>query len=499
MVIFWHRRDLRTRDNRGLIAAARSSNAPTLGIFVIDPKFFTSEERGNNRIQFLFESLTELEQEYRDLGSRLLILEGNPLEVIPKLIDQNNSIKALFFNEDFTGYARMRDKAIFDELSEREGFSVNVSRDQVVYRKLEVAKDDGTAYTVYSPYKRKWLKLLEEQGGADTLKPEEADRENLTENLISESYSYDLDLSEIQEFDLKKAYAELEKNPKLDQRGGYAAAKKRWLWFTGQGNRDNPPIYTYKEDRNRVDLDGTSKLSAHLKFGTISIRELFCDCFELLEQVKGDKTATKAVDHFISELIWREFYQQILANFPKVEQSEFQEKYADVPWDTNAEFLEQWQQGQTGYPFIDASMRQLNETGWMHNRGRMAVAMFLTKDLHLNWRAGEEYFMKHLVDGDIASNNGGWQWSASTGTDAAPYFRIFNPISQALKVDPEGEFVRKFVPELASIPGKKIHTPWELKPAELEEYGIELGKDYPEPMVDHHKEREKALKAFKQI
>jgi deoxyribodipyrimidine photo-lyase len=253
-------------------------------------------------------------------------------------------------------------------------------------------------------------------------------------------------------------------------------------------NPESGAIKKYKTDRNRPDKDGTSRLSAHFKFGNISTREAYYQAGLTLDEVSGSEA--ESVIAWQDEIIWREFYFQILMNFPKVQNGNFKEKYDDIEWEDNPEYFEAWKSGETGYPFIDASMRQLNETGWMHNRGRMAVAMFLTKDLHIHWKKGEEYFATKLIDLDIASNNGGWQWSASTGTDAAPYFRIFNPVSQGEKCDPRGDYVRKWVPELSEVEGKKVHKPWDLNDIDLE---------YPERIVDHSKERKKALEEFKSV
>ncbi|PIO48640.1 MAG: hypothetical protein CMR00_03965 [[Chlorobium] sp. 445] len=253
-----------------------------------------------------------------------------------------------------------------------------------------------------------------------------------------------------------------------------------------------------KKKRDYPSEDGTSLLSAHLRFGTVSVREILDQAKIVLEDAKSEEKLS--IETFISEIIWRDFYFQILDHFPFVEKESFKTEMRNIKWENREDYFEAWKNGRTGFPIVDAAMRQLNQTGWMHNRLRMIVASFLVKDLLIDWRWGEKYFMQKLVDGDMAANNGGWQWSASTGTDSQPYFRIFNPISQAQKFDPKGSFIKKFLPELSKVPEKYIHNPAELlqsSPLLQSELGIRLGVDYPLPIVDHAKQREKALKLFK--
>jgi deoxyribodipyrimidine photo-lyase len=245
-----------------------------------------------------------------------------------------------------------------------------------------------------------------------------------------------------------------------------------------------------------MDQDGTSKLSPYLRFGLISVREAFVKAQVSLIQTK-QRAAREEIQTWLNELVWREFYTAILYHFPHVMQGPFREDYQNIPWRDAPADLEAWQQGQTGYPAVDACMRQLLETGWMHNRGRMIVASFLTKDLLINWQEGEAWFMANLVDGDPAANNGGWQWSAGTGTDAAPYFRIFNPMIQGFKFDPEGEFIAKWVPELRDLPVAYRHEPWKMDETDSQKYNFKLGRDYPHPIVDHAFARQRTLDAYK--
>jgi deoxyribodipyrimidine photo-lyase len=255
------------------------------------------------------------------------------------------------------------------------------------------------------------------------------------------------------------------------------------------------PVHAYAEDRNRVDLEGTSGLSPYLRFGMVSARQAVGAALDTREAAPN-KSAEKGADVWLSELIWREFYSAILYHFPQVRSHSFREKYRTIQWANDKTEFEAWCEGRTGYPLVDAAMRQLVQTGWMHNRARMVVASFLTKDLLIDWRWGEKWFMQHLLDGDPASNNGGWQWTAGTGTDAAPYFRIFNPVSQSTKHDPDGSYIRKYVPELTDVPDKYIHEPWTMPDDVQAEAGCVIGEEYPAPIVEHSWARERTLEAY---
>jgi deoxyribodipyrimidine photo-lyase len=259
---------------------------------------------------------------------------------------------------------------------------------------------------------------------------------------------------------------------------------------------DDAPIFDYANDRNRPDLDGTSRLSPYLRFGMLAPRLAALAAYTALERAPSTGAA-KGAETWLNELIWREFYLKILQEYPHVRQGAFRPEYDAIRWDNDAAAFDAWCAGQTGYPFVDAAMRQLNTTGWMHNRARMVVASFLVKDLLIDWRWGERYFMQQLVDGDPAANNGGWQWTAGTGTDAAPYFRIFNPITQGEKFDPDGAFVRRWVPELANVPGKFIHAPWTMAKSDQIRTGCVIGQTYPAPIIDHGWARQRTLDAYK--
>jgi deoxyribodipyrimidine photo-lyase len=260
---------------------------------------------------------------------------------------------------------------------------------------------------------------------------------------------------------------------------------------------DDPPVYRYASGRDRLDLDGTSRLSPYLRFGMVSGRQAVVRALQAIEAAP-DEAAREGARTWLDELIWREFYVSILHHFPEVRQGNFRAEYDHLRWENDEGAFDAWCRGQTGYPVVDAAMRQLVQTGWMHNRGRMIVASFLVKDLLIDWRWGERHFMQHLVDGDPAANNGGWQWSAGTGTDAAPYFRIFNPVRQGEKHDPDGGYVRRWVPELADVPEQYLHAPWEMPSDLQQEVGCVIGRDYPAPVIDHGWARKRTLEAFRQ-
>lgn len=270
---------------------------------------------------------------------------------------------------------------------------------------------------------------------------------------------------------------------------GTAAAIKRLEHFIEH------KVYDYQKERNRPDLESTSKLSPYLRMGMISIRQVVAAADATIAHAPDDESR-KGAETFLNELIWREFYISILAHFPGARKGNFREKYDQIAWDNDREAFNAWKEGRTGFPIVDAAMRQLVGMGWMHNRSRMITASFLVKDLLVDWRWGEQFFMQHLVDGDPASNNGGWQWTAGTGTDAAPYFRIFNPILQGKKFDPDGRYIRHWLPELAEVPNKYIHEPWKMPDDVQREAGCRLGEDYPQPIVDHKKARERTLAAY---
>ena len=451
--IWWIRRDLRLTDNAALHSALEAGSV--LPVFILDPAFDSSSTR---RKDFLYASLHSLDKDLRERGSYLLIRTGKPLDVLKKLIAEINA-EAIFAEEDFTPYARKRDMEIEHHLPLR------LVNGQTVHHPNAITKADGNPYTVYTPYSKSWKSKLPPKLKLH-LAPEKI---NTPFEIINEDIP-SFNINPIFPAGEKEALVRLEEftlTPFPSPNG------------RGAGVRG---IHTYSDDRNRMDLDGTSSLSPYIRFGMLGLRQ----AVSAAQQAAAEKRGAGA-EVWLNELIWREFYIQILYHFPSVAKTAFKRSLTNIPWQNDVSAFETWKRGETGVPVVDAAMRQLKEIGWMHNRARMIVSSYLVKDLLIDWRWGEAWFMENLLDGDIASNNGGWQWTAGTGTDAAPYFRIFNPVLQSKKFDPHGDYIRKWVPELRSLSEKDIHAPWEKD--------IKI-KGYPaQPIIERDKER--TLRAYK--
>ncbi|QRN82275.1 deoxyribodipyrimidine photo-lyase [Chloroflexota bacterium] len=457
--IWWIRRDLRLQDNPALAAAMEGAQT-LIPLFILEPEMLS--KAATKRRAFLLSALADLNAQLRALGSRLILRQGPAVDALPALITDLDEAR-VFAQEDFSPLARERDDAIARQLD------LTLTSGEVLQHPSAVLKSDGTPYVVFTPYKRKWLEHplptpMDCLPSPKSLPP-------LPANLKSET------LPNVK--------------PVPDFPASSAAAHQRLDNFLANG------LHHYQSQRDRMDLNGTSRLSPYLRFGLISARECFAGAQLALLQGGNDSTRQE-IQTWINELIWREFYTSILYHFPKVMRGAFREPYNNIHWRQSPADLRAWQQGQTGYPVVDAAMRQLLATGWMHNRGRMIVASFLTKDLLINWQEGEAWFMAQLVDGDPAANNGGWQWSAGTGTDAAPYFRVFNPVLQGQKFDPDAEYIAQWVPELAALPPKFRHEPWKLSAAQCREYGFQPDQTYPERIVDHAFARDRALAAYKE-
>lgn len=423
--IFWFRRDLRLDDNAGLYHALRSGN-PVLPIFIFDENILSKlEDKADKRVDFIHRTLEELKVQLRNLGSDLLVFHGTPLEVYKKLL-LDYSVKAVYTNHDYEPYAQERDKQIGELLNEN-GASFHTFKDQCIFEKDEVLKDDGKPYTVYTPYSKKWKDKV------NTFYLGSYPTEKYFGNFLKFEAAHFPSLDEIgflkTDVEIPSSKAELD------------------------------IIKNYHNTRDIPSIHGTSRLSVHLRFGTISIRKLA----RMAQETNGK---------FLNELIWRDFYMMILWHFPHVVGGAFKPQYDQIEWERNEKHFEAWCKGETGYPIVDAGMRELNETGWMHNRVRMVVASFLTKHLLLDWRWGEAYFAKKLLDFELSSNNGGWQWAAGSGCDAAPYFRVFNPDLQTQKFDPQLKYIEKWVPEFQEL-------------------------TYPRPIVEHKFARERALDRYK--
>ena len=418
--IFWFRRDLRLEDNVGLTEAL-SGEWPVMPMFIFDTNITDELPADDARLNFIYDSLESLQEKLSDKKSGLCIRQGDPLKVYQELAKEFD-LKAVYTNRDYEPYALERDKQVA-EWAKKNNIEFHDFKDQVIFEPGEVLKDDGDPYVVYTPYKNKWLETYQKEG---PFKPVESDLTNFA--------SLDLKLPSKSDLGIKKSTIDV---PEID--------------FS--------VLSDYKDTRDYPAQDGTSRIGPHLRFGTIGIRTVV-------------QKAKKHEETYLSELIWREFFMQILYHFPEVVNHNFRRKYDAVKWRNNKDDFKRWCEGNTGYPIVDAGMRELNQTGYMHNRVRMITAGFLCKHLLIDWQWGEAYFAKKLLDYELASNNGNWQWAAGTGCDAAPYFRVFNPATQIKKFDKDLKYIKKWVPEYDQM-------------------------DYPEPMVEHKAARERALETYK--
>ena len=463
--LVWIRRDLRTHDHRAWSVAEQESEE-TAVVFVFDSnilkKISNNEDR---RLTFIYESLVEIDSQLRAKGSQLIVLHGDPTQEIPQLAQRLN-IDAVFTNRDYEPYAKKRDAHVEETLKKaaKKFFSL---KDQVIFEADEVKNLSGDYFKVFTPYSKTWRAKVTKQNVEEA----QVRLKNLAPAKNIQGFSQKLELESVGFKETKNWI-----------KGGCKNAHKLAQDFLKS-------VKNYKDERDFPALtQGTSHLSTHLRFGTINVRELFRETWGL--QNAGALT-------WQNELIWREFYQMLLSAYPSLPENCFQEKCNSIKWPGTQKDFKAWCEGQTGYPIVDAAMRHFNKTGWMHNRLRMIVASFLTKDLLCSWKWGEKYFANHLLDFDLASNNGGWQWAASVGCDAQPYFRIFNPVLQSERFDPEGVFLKAELPELKKLSLKYLHAPWTATPLELSAYGIELGKTYPHPIVIHAEQKDKAIKLFK--
>ena len=456
----WLRRDLRLTDNKALYSACKKSEKVYL-VFVFDTNILKKlPNKKDPRVEFIFNSLQTLKQQLKKQNSQILILHGQAEKLIPDLC-KNLNISAVFVNEDYESYAKKRDLTIKKQLKQKK-INFHSFKDHVIFSS-DIKKSDDSPYRVFTPYKKAWLKKLKAQ---EHLKEYKANLKKLGKPKNKKKLS-------LKDLGFQKT--------KLDISAGEKPAQKQLKQFSQF-------IKQYHINRDYPYLNKTSLLSTHLRFGTLSIRS--CARLALKQKSKGS-------DIWLSELIWRDFYSMILDQFPYVEKKAFLKKYQNLKWIYSKRKFQAWSKGQTGFPIVDAGMRQLNQTGFMPNRLRMICASFLVKDLLIDWRKGEKYFAEKLLDFDLASNNGGWQWCAGTGCDAQPYFRIFNPISQSQKYDPKGNYIRSWLPELKHLNKKAVHFPADFL-SELPKK-FQLGKNYPFPLVDHQIQREKALKFFKKV
>ncbi len=467
--LVWMRRDLRLDDHRALAQACQEAEEVHL-VFNFDPTLLDPLPSDDRRITFIMESLTDIENQLNKFGSTLWISYGDPITEIPKLI-KKYKIDRLYYNHDYDPYAKKRDKAVAEALE----CEVLNFKDTVVFEGGEVLTNKGEIYKVFTPYKRAWYEKLSQQ-----------DREVPLYKVSKKKFvQVDNNKNSITNTDWYKKLGFTKTDNLL--KGGQKAAQKKLKDFESL-------IMEYEQARDfptpEVEEGRTSNLSPYIRHGNLSIRDMFRSAFA--GTTSGHQT-------WASELIWREFYMTILDQFPHVAKKPFRPEYEGIKWRGGKKEWEAWKNGQTGYPLVDAAMRCLNATGMMHNRLRMVVASFLCKTLLVDWKKGEEYFALKLLDFDLAANNGGWQWSSSTGTDAQPYFRIFNPYSQSEKFDKEGDFIKRWCPELKGFRGKLIHDPSGADMIEQSEAGCTLGEDYPYPVVQYKAKRAEALEMYKAV
>lgn len=471
--IVWFRADLRVRDNHALFHACSRASDGVVAVFTICAEQWKDKHDWSDaKVDFILRNLESLSEQLGKMNIPLKIVETPRFDGVAKALDKlakDTACSELFFNREYEVNELRRDEAVTAKFMEA-GRGVHAYTDQVMFAPGEIRTRADGWYTVFTPFKNAWRARFKGGEGPEVL------------GIAKKQPEIDI-----------KADTIPEKVKGFDRE---ARAVRPDLWKAGEDHARSRlkafaqhRIDDYKEQRDLPSVNGTSTLSPYLVMGVVSPRQ----CVKAALDANGGRidSGSKGAVTWIEELIWREFYKHVLVGFPRVCMGRaFRADMDSVSWSFAEATFERWKQGETGYPIVDAGMRQLTQTGWMHNRLRMIVAMFLTKDLMIDWRWGEKYFMQTLIDGDLAANNGGWQWSASTGTDAQPYFRIFNPTTQGEKFDPDGDFIRRFVPELADLKGKAIHNP--------SSAGVFAKLDYPEPVVDHKAAREKTLRAFKQ-
>jgi deoxyribodipyrimidine photo-lyase len=471
--LMWFRRDLRPADNAGLSRALHSACAVHCA-FVFDTEILDSLPRADRRVEFIRESVAALDGDLRALGGPgrgVIALHGAAAEEIPRLAARLG-VQAVFANHDDEPAAQARDALVRQRLA-AVGIALHTSKDQVVFERDEVLTQAGKPYSVFTPYSRAWLAKVDD---AD-LQPHAV--EPLAPRLAARPPGLDGEVPSLAALGFAPTnLRELRITPSA------AGAADLLASFAGRIDR-------YDRLRDLPGVKGPSYLSVHLRFGTVSIRQLVA---------LARPRASAGAQTWLKELVWRDFYFQVLANFAQVGRGEsFRPEYDRIAWEQGPlaqDRFAAWCAGRTGYPLVDAAMAQLNRTGYMHNRLRMVTASFLCKDLGIDWRWGERYFAERLNDYELASNNGGWQWASSSGCDAQPWFRIFNPVTQSERFDPDGAFILRYLPQLAKLPRKFLHAPWTARPVDLQAAGIALGRDYPLPIVDHAQAREETLRRY---
>ncbi len=469
--LVWFRRDLRDFDHAALHHALKSARRVHCA-FIFDREILDAlPSADDRRVEFIRDSVAELATSLEARGGALIVRHAAARDAIPQLATELG-VDAVFANHDYEPAAIIRDASVASALAARD-IAFNTFKDHVIFERDEILSQAGKPFSVFTPYKNAWLKALT----PFHVKSYPVDRH--ADVLRRPPPAVATDMPSLEALGFRRTnLAALRIVP------GMAGGAKLFADFRKRIDR-------YRETRDFPARKGPSYLSVHLRFGTVSIRELAAFAHARSLEQGGDGAAT-----WLSELIWRDFYAQILAHHPRVTTTAFKAEYAGLQFPGGTGLFAAWCEGRTGYPIVDAAMRQLNTTGYMHNRLRMIAASFLVKDLLVDWRAGEKYFADKLLDFDVSSNNGGWQWAASTGCDAQPYFRIFNPVTQSEKFDADGQFIRRYVPELAALETKDIHSPWLVPPAMQQAKGVVVGRDYPAPIVDHAAARAKTLEFY---
>ena len=465
--IVWIRRSLRTYDNNALVEASKRHDK-VIPFYVIDNQYFETAELGYPRVKFWRDSLLDLKSSLKEDSKDLVVRKGKPVEQLEKIIEETGA-DSIYFNRDYSPYSKKSDQNV-KELGEEMSIEVESFKDIVMFEKKEILTNSGDPYKVYSYYAKKWFEK-------DKPRPEEP-----------------------AEFETPSL--ESDKIPSVQELGFEKPEEIDWIWEPGRESGKKTleefkdRIWNYEDKRDLAAVDGTSKLSPHLKFGTISVREAFW----MAERIKArnPNKDTSGIKTWQEELAWRDFYFQVIWNFPYCVEKPFLDQYESIEWEEDEEKWEKFINGKTGYPFVDAGMRQLKSTGWMHNRLRMVVTSFCAKDLHLDWKKLHSYFKRSFVDAELSAMIGGIQWAYSIGTDAQPYFRVFNPWTQGEKYDPDGEYIRKWVPELEEVPDEHIHKPYKMNELEQNNCDVQIGEDYPSPIVNHDEERKKAVEIFEE-
>ncbi len=490
--LHWFRRDLRVAGNEALRFNFKKTSGRTLGIFCFDSRFLSRPDFSHNRFAFFMESLKSLRKELQVQGGDLLIVDQSPVDAFQKLIrffDENSLARPslVTWNRDYEPFARDRDERVLKSLRAQD-IEVSTHRDHLIFEPYEVLKDArlDSFYQVYSPFAKKWFQKLQTPEGQERIKKQnslvnyykkwqQGDMEKIFQlswkNLLtSSSFPFHDALIEF------AARNQAHVTHAIPEAGSWVAYQK----VLGFKNK----LESYKDQRDLPAEAGTSRLSVYFKNGSLVSSQVV----SLLGLEGLPFGEVSGANQFLKEIVWREFYYSILFHRPDVETQSFLPQFRKLAWEDNPSFFQRWTEGTTGFPIVDAGLRELQQTGWMHNRVRMIVASFLTKDLLINWQSGENYFMKTLLDGDLAPNNGGWQWAASTGCDPQPYFRIFNPWLQSEKFDPDAHYIKKWIPELQTVSAKNIHDPEGSR-----------GARYPKPIVDHKIQKEKALALYKKF